>query len=99
MKEKKEEKRGALEAKITELTADLQRTRADFENFRKQVELQKENERKMAKFATISKVLPLLDDLDRAITSYEELKPLEKSLEKTLRAKIGKNCVGGRSGI
>jgi molecular chaperone GrpE len=84
MKEKKEEKQAVLEAEIADLTADLQRTRADFENFRKQVESQKENERKMAKFATISKVLPLLDDLDRAIMSYEELKPLEKSLEKTL---------------
>lgn len=70
--------------KIVELTNDLQRTRADFENFRKQVEVQKENERKATKLATVYKVLPLLDDLDRAINSYGELKPLEKSLEKTL---------------
>ena len=82
MKEKKKE---VLDAEIAELTADLQRTRADFENFRKQVELQKEGERKAAKFATISKVLPLLDDVDRAIKSYAELKPLEKSLDKTLK--------------
>ena len=72
------------ENKINELTADLQRTRADFENFRKQVELQKENERRMAKYATVMKMLPLLDDLDRAIATYEELKPLEKSLMKTM---------------
>lgn len=71
--------------KVAELTNDLQRTRADFENFRKQVELQKENERKATKFATVFKVLPLLDDLDRAISNYAELKPLEKSLEKTLK--------------
>ncbi len=74
----------AGQKKIEELTADLQRTRADFENFRKQVEIQKENERKLAKLATVMKVLPVLDDLDRAISSYEELKPLEKSLLKTL---------------
>ena len=73
------------EAKIAELTADLQRTRADFENFRKQIELQKTQDKKAVKFATISKVLPLLDDLDRAIDSYAELKPLEKSLAKTLK--------------
>ena len=30
-------------AKIAELTADLQRTRADFENYRKNVEKDKEN--------------------------------------------------------
>lgn len=71
--------------KINELTADLQRTRADFENFRKQVEMQKENEKKATRLATVYKILPLLDDIDRAIVSYEELSPLQKSLEKTLK--------------
>ena len=78
---KKEDKE---KEKIDELTNDLQRTRADFENYRKQIELQKENERKTTRLATVYKILPLLDDLDRAINSYVELKPLEKSLEKTL---------------
>lgn len=72
-------------AKIEELTQDLQRTRADFENFRKQVELQKENEKKMAKLATVYKILPLIDDFERAVVSYEELKPLGKTLDKTLK--------------
>ena len=40
--------------------------------------------RKSAKLSTVYKMLPLLDDLDRAIASYEELRPLEKSLAKTL---------------
>ena len=70
--------------RIIELTNDLQRTRADFENFRKQVELQKEHEKSATKLATAMKLLPLLDDLDRAINAYPELQPLEKSLEKTL---------------
>ena len=81
---KKETENNAENEQILELTNDLQRTRADFENFRKQVDLQKDNERKVAKFATVSKMLPLLDDLDRAIANYAELKPLEKSLTKTL---------------
>ena len=55
--------------KVTELTNDLQRTRADFENFRKQVEIQKENEKNSVKLATVYKFLPLLDDLDRAIST------------------------------
>ena len=85
-KEVKNEKNSAeFEARITELTNDLQRTRADFENFRKQVEAQKENAKKMAQLATVYKILPLLDDLDRAIGSYKELAPLSKSLEKTLK--------------
>lgn len=71
--------------KKDELIADLQRTRADFENYRKQIEIQKENERKNVKLATVMKFLPLLDDIDRAILTYEELEPLAKSLEKTMK--------------
>ncbi len=78
-------KNAEFEARILELTADLQRTRADFENYRKQIEAQKENEKKAVKFATVYKILPLLDDIDRAISTYSELAPLEKSLEKGLR--------------
>ena len=37
----------------SELIGDLQRTRADFENFRKQVELQREQAKTIAKHATI----------------------------------------------
>lgn len=71
--------------KILELTNDLQRTRADFENYRKQIEAQKENEKNAVKLATVYKLLPLLDDLDRAISTYEkELGPLKKTLEKSL---------------
>lgn len=70
--------------KLAELTADLQRTRADFENFRKQVERDKEHAKKISEYATVTKFLPLLDDLNRAISTYSELEPLKKSLDKTL---------------
>ncbi len=82
---KKVEKNEENDAKIAELTGDLQRTRADFENFRKQVEMQKEQEKKSVKFATVYKILPLIDDMSRAIATFEELAPLEKSLEKTMK--------------
>lgn len=72
------------EAKVAELINDLQRTRADFENYRKQVEAQKQALADTTKLATVYKVLPLLDDLDRAIITYPELAPLQKSLQKTL---------------
>ena len=71
-------------AKIAELVSDLQRTRADFENYRKQVEIQKENAISATKLATAYKLLPLLDDISRALATYKELAPLAKSLEKTL---------------
>ena len=95
--EKLEVRSGELEGKVAELTNDLQRTRADFENYRKQIEVQKENERKTTKFATVYKFLTLLDDVDRAILSYEELKPLKKTLEKTLK-ELGLSKIETREG-
>ena len=71
--------------KVAELTADLQRTRADFENFRRQAEAQKVQYGNVVKNATVSKILPLLDNIDLAIAANESLKPLAKSLEKTLK--------------
>lgn len=71
-------------AKTVELLADLQRTRADFENYRKQMDVQKAQAVEFAKYETVKKVLPLLDDFDRAITATPELSPLAKNLEKTL---------------
>lgn len=73
------------DAKISELTNDLQRTRADFENFRRQTELQKEQYGNVVKFATVNKVLPLIDDIERAIAANPDtLQPLQKNLEKTI---------------
>ena len=71
-------------AKIAELTNDLQRTRADFENYRRQVEQQKLQYGNVVKNTTIMKFLPLFDDLDRAIAANEALQPLAKNLEKTM---------------
>jgi len=72
-------------AKIAELTNDLQRTRADFENYRRQVEQQKLQYGNVVKNTTVMKLLPLIDDIDRAIAANESLQPLAKSLEKTLK--------------
>ena len=88
----------AATAKIAELTADLQRTRADFENYRKNVEKDKENLKKLTKLATVEKFLPLLDDFDRAISTYPELKPLEKNFEKSLKS-LGLEKIDTKEGI
>lgn len=86
------------EEQITELTNDLQRTRADFENFRKQVESQKLQAMSAAKYATVDKFLPMLDDIDRAIAAYpDQLKPLEKNLNKTLKA-LGLEKINSKTG-
>lgn len=78
------DKKPAEAAKIIELTNDLQRTRADFENYRKQMDAQKAQAAVYAKLETVKKFLPILDDVSRAIAATPDLKPLEKTLEKTL---------------
>ncbi|MBQ3441499.1 nucleotide exchange factor GrpE [Candidatus Saccharibacteria bacterium] len=85
-------------SKAAELLNDLQRTRADFENYRKQIETQKENERKAARLSTVVKFLPLLDDIERAVSTYAELRPLEKSLEKTMK-ELGLSRISSEKGV
>ena len=86
------------EAKIVELTNDLQRVRADFENYRKQVEVQREAAKNSSKLATVYKLLPLLDDIKRAVFAYKELEPLKKSLEKSL-TELGLTEIDSSEGV
>lgn len=83
-----------IEQQIGELTLDLQRTRADFENFRKRVEGEKQAARAMGETGAIMKLLPVIDTIERAIVHMpDDLKDnqwaqgvagLVKQLEKTL---------------
>ena len=52
--------------KELELTSDLQRLRADFENYRKQVDNDKLRLSELTKAATIIKLLPIVDTIERA---------------------------------
>ncbi len=52
---------------LVEMMADLQRVRADFENYRKRVEQEKEAARNAGKSSAIQKLLPVIDNIDRAI--------------------------------
>lgn len=56
-----------LEQENGELLLDLQRTRADFENYRKNVEADRERAKLLAKKSLLLELLPVLDDLDLAI--------------------------------
>lgn len=90
----KSKKQEELEQRVAELTLDLQRTRADFENYRKRVEQEKEMARGSGRAGAIMKLLPVVDNIERAITHLpEELKDnawansvvkLTKNLEKSL---------------
>ena len=52
---------------ITELTADLQRLRADFENYRKQVEREVSQARRVGAEKATLQVLSVIDTIDRAV--------------------------------
>lgn len=64
----KAKKTDELEQQITELTQDLQRTRADFENYRKRVEQEKTAARSAGQSAAIIKLLPIIDTIERAVS-------------------------------
>jgi molecular chaperone GrpE len=90
----KSKKQEELEQQVGELTQDLQRTRADFENYRKRVEQEKEMARGSGRAGAIMKLLPVVDNIERAIAHLpEELKGntwaisvvnLQKNLSKSL---------------
>ena len=64
----KNKKQEDLEQEIGELTLDLQRTRADFENYRKRVDSEKSMARADGRISTISLLLPIIDTIDRAVS-------------------------------
>ena len=83
-----------FEQQLGELTLDLQRTRADFENYRKRVDADKVAARESGQASAILKLLPVVDNIERAIAyTPEELRDnpwvqsvsgLVKNLEKSL---------------
>jgi molecular chaperone GrpE len=80
-----------LEAQVAERTGDLQRLQAEFVNYRRRVERDREAVRELALISTLTELLPILDDVGRA-RDHGELtggfKVVAESLETTL-AKLG----------
>ena len=68
----KNKKQQELEEQVSELTADLQRLRADFENYRKRVEVEKSQAKESGKTAIILKLLPVIDNIERATAHLPE---------------------------
>ena len=56
-----------LQQKIVEITGDLQRTRADFENFRKRVDAEKIQSEERGEAKTALRLLPVIDTIERAV--------------------------------
>lgn len=58
--------------RIDELTLDLQRTRADFENYRKRVDQEKQIARMSGEATAVLKLLPVIDNIERAVVHLPE---------------------------
>ena len=74
---------------IAELTSDLQRLQAEFANYRKRVERDREATRDLVVSNTLSELLPVIDDIGRART-HGELEGAFKSVGESLEATLSR---------
>jgi molecular chaperone GrpE len=76
-----------LEAQLAERTADLQRLQAEYVNYKRRVDRDREVVRETAVASVLSQLLPVLDDIGRA-RDHDELsggfKAVAESLERTV---------------
>jgi molecular chaperone GrpE len=79
----------ALEAQLAERTADVQRVHAEYANYRKRVDRDRELVRDQATAVVLAELLTVLDDIDRA-REHDELNGGFKSVAEALEAITGK---------
>jgi len=94
-----EEKIAELEAQLAETRDQLLRKAADFENFRKRMNQEKQNAIEFANQSLLLDIIPVIDDFERAIQSGEKaadlntfiegVKMIEKRLTGQLESKWG----------
>lgn len=107
MTKNKAKKTEDLEQQLGELTLDLQRTRADFENYRKRVEAEKQAAQDLGQTKAIMKLLPVIDTIERAIANVpaelvdnawaKGVAGLNKQLDKQLK-EIGLEKINAKPG-
>ena len=76
-----------VESKLAELTSDLQRVHAEYANYRKRVERDRELIRATAVGGVLSELLSVLDDIERA-RQHDELEGAFKSVGESLEATV-----------
>lgn len=72
---------------VAELTADLQRLQAEFANYRKRVDRDREATRDLVVANTLTELLPVIDDIGRART-HGELEGAFKSVGESLESTV-----------
>lgn len=91
----KDEVEQAIEAilgadeRVVELTADLQRVTAEYANYRKRVDRDREVNRELAVAAVLSELLPVLDDVELA-RQNDDLNGPFKTVAENLEGVVGK---------
>ncbi|MDR0323561.1 MAG: nucleotide exchange factor GrpE [Treponema sp.] len=93
------EKIAGLEAQLAETHDQLLRKAADFENFRKRMNQEKQNAIEFANQSLLLDIIPIIDDFERAIAAGEKatdlvsfldgVKMIEKRLSSQLESKWG----------
>lgn len=78
--------------RINELTADLQRLSAEYANYRKRVERDREAQRQQTIASVMTSVLPILDDIGRA-REHGELEGGFKAVGESVETFAGRNGV------
>lgn len=96
------------DADIAELTTDIQRLRADFENYRKRSDVEKQQARNSGKAVTIMQLLPVIDTIERAVAHQpaelagnkwaDGVMALPKQLVKQLDS-LGVKRIDARAGV
>ena len=75
----------ALEQKLAEVNDRLMRTLAEYDNFRKRSQKEKEALYTDVKAQTAAKLLPVIDNLERAAAAEGDLESYKKGVEMTLK--------------
>ena len=80
---------GGLEEKVSELTEDLQRVHAEYANYRKRIDRDREVNHQIAIGVVFAELLPILDDVERA-REHDELTGAFKTFGEKLEATLNK---------
>ncbi|MDA8436042.1 MAG: nucleotide exchange factor GrpE [Actinomycetales bacterium] len=82
-----EEELADVDSKVAELTADLQRVHAEYANYRKRVDRDREANRDAAVGGSLAELLPVLDDIGRA-REHGDLDGAFKAVAEALEAAV-----------
>jgi len=78
--------RDAAEERVEDLESTLQRTQADFQNYKKRAKRQQEDIRERATEDLVERLLDVRDNLGRALEQEGEADSIREGVEATLRA-------------